>query len=203
LLFFDSGAKLGYEGQDGVGTSVLLLMVRDAYANYVVQTAIDVVPEGKEKRMLLEELKVHEVQLVSVTTVLSFRSSSPLLIFFPNHFLWSHPIELPNNSETTHLPSILLQSLARSNVFGFRCETESFARGEIAVLKHYHSERNWIYIFAQMSLFCMMCSELMNKMYVEYSVGRGGTSFSLESDFASLSSRRDLCPIKYLHTPNN
>jgi len=59
--------KLGYEGQDGVGSSVLLLMVRDAYANYVVQTAIDVVPEGKEKRMLLEELKAHEVQLRNYT----------------------------------------------------------------------------------------------------------------------------------------
>lgn len=40
-------------------------MVRDAYANYVVQTAIDVVPEGNEKQMLLEELKENEVQLVS------------------------------------------------------------------------------------------------------------------------------------------
>lgn len=48
-----------------MGSTVLLLMVRDAYANYVVQTAIDVVPEGNEKRMLLEELKANEVQLVS------------------------------------------------------------------------------------------------------------------------------------------
>ncbi len=40
-------------------------MVRDAYANYVVQTAIDVVPEGNEKQMLLEELRENEVQLVS------------------------------------------------------------------------------------------------------------------------------------------
>ena len=55
----------GGTGQEGVGSSVLLLMVRDAYANYVVQTAIDVVPEGNEKRMLLEELKANEVQLVS------------------------------------------------------------------------------------------------------------------------------------------
>ena len=50
-------------------------MVRDAYANYVVQTAIDVVPEGNEKRMLLEELKAHEVQLVSAI-VLSFQLCS-------------------------------------------------------------------------------------------------------------------------------
>lgn len=52
-------------GPDGTDrSSVLLLMVRDAYANYVVQTAIDVVPEGNEKRMLIEELKANEIQLV-------------------------------------------------------------------------------------------------------------------------------------------
>ncbi|KAL7536574.1 hypothetical protein ACHAWF_005502 [Thalassiosira exigua] len=53
--------------QEGIGSTVLLLMVRDAYANYVVQTAIDVVPEGNEKRMLLEELRSHEVQLRNYT----------------------------------------------------------------------------------------------------------------------------------------
>ncbi|KAL9190810.1 hypothetical protein ACHAXT_000516 [Thalassiosira profunda] len=53
--------------KEGVGSSVLLLMVRDAYANYVVQTTIDVVPEGHEKRMLLEELKANEVQLRNYT----------------------------------------------------------------------------------------------------------------------------------------
>lgn len=47
------------------GTSVVLLMVRDAYANYVVQTALDVVPEGEEKRLLLAELTSHSAQLVS------------------------------------------------------------------------------------------------------------------------------------------
>jgi len=57
----------GETSQEGVGSSVLLLMVRDAYANYVVQTAIDVVPEGNEKRMLLEELKANEVQLRNYT----------------------------------------------------------------------------------------------------------------------------------------
>lgn len=50
------------------GTSVVLLMVRDAYANYVVQTALDVVPEGEEKRLLTEELMSHSAQLVSTTT---------------------------------------------------------------------------------------------------------------------------------------
>mmetsp|Transcript_21964 Transcript_21964/g.44037 ORF Transcript_21964/g.44037 Transcript_21964/m.44037 type:complete len:862 (+) Transcript_21964:179-2764(+) len=57
----------GGSSQEGVGSTVLLLMVRDAYANYVVQTAIDVVPEGKEKQMLLEELKANEAQLRNYT----------------------------------------------------------------------------------------------------------------------------------------
>ena len=47
------------------GSSVVLLMVRDAYANYVVQTTLDVVPECEEKRMLLEELNAHAAELVS------------------------------------------------------------------------------------------------------------------------------------------
>jgi pumilio RNA-binding family len=60
-------SREGSGSQEGVGSSVLLLMVRDAYANYVVQTAIDVVPEGNEKRMLLEELKANEAQLRNYT----------------------------------------------------------------------------------------------------------------------------------------
>lgn len=51
--------------QEGSGSTVVLLMVRDAYANYVVQTAIDVVPEGTEKRMLIDELRANEAHLVS------------------------------------------------------------------------------------------------------------------------------------------
>jgi hypothetical protein len=47
------------------GTSVVLLMVRDPYANYVVQTALDVVPESEEKVGLLKELNAHSVELVS------------------------------------------------------------------------------------------------------------------------------------------
>lgn len=57
----------GGSSHEAVGSTVLLLMVRDAYANYVVQTAIDVVPEGKEKQMLLEELKANEAQLRNYT----------------------------------------------------------------------------------------------------------------------------------------
>ena len=52
-------------GQHGMsGSSVALLLVRDAYANYVVQTTLDVVPEGREKRLLIEELNNHADQLV-------------------------------------------------------------------------------------------------------------------------------------------
>ncbi len=46
-------------------SSVVLMMVRDAYANYVVQTTLDVVPEGEEKRMLFEELNNNSSLLVS------------------------------------------------------------------------------------------------------------------------------------------
>ena len=59
-------------GEDGKGSSVVLLMVRDAYANYVVQTTLDVVAEGEEKRLLLEELNKNSAQLVSMISLISF-----------------------------------------------------------------------------------------------------------------------------------
>jgi len=46
------------------GSTAVLSMVRDAYANYVVQTAIDVAPEGQIKRQFLQELSKHSSQLV-------------------------------------------------------------------------------------------------------------------------------------------
>mmetsp|Transcript_8340 Transcript_8340/g.20595 ORF Transcript_8340/g.20595 Transcript_8340/m.20595 type:complete len:947 (+) Transcript_8340:483-3323(+) len=49
------------------GTSVVLLMVRDPYANYVVQTTLDVVPESKEKEGLLKELNAHSLELKNYT----------------------------------------------------------------------------------------------------------------------------------------
>jgi pumilio RNA-binding family len=52
-------------GSVDTSSSVVLLMVRDAYANYVVQTTLDVVAEGEEKRLLIEELNAHSTQLVS------------------------------------------------------------------------------------------------------------------------------------------
>ena len=42
-------------------------MVRDAYANYVVQTTLDVVPESEEKQKLLEELNSHAEELRNYT----------------------------------------------------------------------------------------------------------------------------------------
>ena len=76
-------------------------MVRDAYANYVVQTAIDVVPEGNEKRMMLDELKNHEVQLVRVKYCSVLRATlTPCLL--------THVFSL--NSETTLLQNISWQS---------------------------------------------------------------------------------------------
>jgi pumilio RNA-binding family len=42
-------------------------MVRDAYANYVVQTTLDVVPESNEKETLLQELNSHVDELRNYT----------------------------------------------------------------------------------------------------------------------------------------
>ncbi len=52
--------------------SVVLLMVRDAYANYVVQTTLNVVPEGEERELLLRELRSNSMQLVSSSTNCAF-----------------------------------------------------------------------------------------------------------------------------------
>lgn len=60
--------KTGNYVEDGEhGTTVVLLMVRDAYANYVVQTTLDVVPESEEKSNLLKELTAHSTELVRVS----------------------------------------------------------------------------------------------------------------------------------------
>lgn len=48
------------------GSSVVLLMVRDAYANYVVQTTLDLISESEEKVLLLAELNSHASELVSI-----------------------------------------------------------------------------------------------------------------------------------------
>lgn len=49
------------------GSSVVLWMVRDAYANYVVQTTLDVLAEGEDRTALLEELNDHSSQLKNFT----------------------------------------------------------------------------------------------------------------------------------------
>eukprot|EP00934_Nitzschia_sp_Nitz4_P004423 Nitzschia sp. Nitz4//scaffold121_size67750//10287//13196//NITZ4_006062-RA/size67750-augustus-gene-0.120-mRNA-1//1//CDS//3329534333//4413//frame0 len=60
--------QLADDGSSGAqGTSVVLLMVRDAYANYVVQTTLDVIAEGEEKRLLMEELNAHSAELKNYT----------------------------------------------------------------------------------------------------------------------------------------
>ena len=51
-------------GNSGSSCTVALLMVRDAYANYVVQTTLDVLAEGEERRLLLEELNANAAELV-------------------------------------------------------------------------------------------------------------------------------------------
>lgn len=68
----------------GAGSSVVLLMVRDAYANYVVQTTLDVVPESEEKRLLLEELNAHADELVCLMSCWSIPTLSILTPFFGN-----------------------------------------------------------------------------------------------------------------------
>ena len=79
-----------------VGTSVVLLMVRDAYANYVVQTTLDVVADEREKHMLMEELYSHSTELV--------RSDFELNV--------SKPLKYVNHSQlsSSYRKTILLQS---------------------------------------------------------------------------------------------
>jgi hypothetical protein len=59
----------GLHGQGG--TSVVLLMVRDAYANYVVQTTLDVLPDNDGRRCLLAELNDHCDELVRLVQSLN------------------------------------------------------------------------------------------------------------------------------------
>ena len=77
------------------GTSVVLLMVRDAYANYVVQTTLDVVPESDEKRALLRELKAHSEELVRELKMLHFWQF--------NSFLMSNLLLMYRSSEKLHV----------------------------------------------------------------------------------------------------
>lgn len=80
------------------GTSVALLMVRDAYANYVVQTALDVVPEGEEKRMLLEELTSHSAELVRTVVqdgsfgLLTLSHAVRFVLFFQRNYTFAKHI---------------------------------------------------------------------------------------------------------------
>lgn len=93
-----------------MGSSVLLLMVRDAYANYVVQTAIDVVPEGNERHLLLEELKANEVQLVSEHYFKNISRCCHKTV--PHQFVEHSP---SNHRETIPSQNILWQSWVQSD----------------------------------------------------------------------------------------
>ena len=91
---------LSIANQSPEGASVVLLMVRDAYANYVVQTTLDVVPESEEKRLLVRELKAHSDELVCT----AWQSGRYLLDVCSPPFLFCIP------RKTTHSPSILSPS---------------------------------------------------------------------------------------------
>jgi pumilio RNA-binding family len=91
--------------QDPGGTSVVLLMVRDAYANYVVQTTLDVVPESEEKRLLFLELNRHSDELVC-----DFHCARHLHLFYLNTFVLSHlclPCPQKNYTFAKHIVSKL------------------------------------------------------------------------------------------------
>jgi hypothetical protein len=45
-------------------------MVRDAFANYVVQTTLEVVTDPAEKHKLMEELSMHSTELVGPIPVI-------------------------------------------------------------------------------------------------------------------------------------
>ena len=77
------------------GTSAVLLMVRDAYANYVVQTTLDVIAEGDEKRRLMKELNAHSTELVSTSLagpVLISRNSTPHNVLLQKNYTFAKHI---------------------------------------------------------------------------------------------------------------
>jgi hypothetical protein len=56
-------------------------MVRDAYANYVVQTTLDVLPDTEGRKLLLEELGAHVEELVSCCLPVSQVPSVAVYLF--------------------------------------------------------------------------------------------------------------------------
>jgi len=67
MLKMSDDATVVQSGKPNNASSVALLMVRDAYANYVVQTTLDVAPESDERRLLLKELNLHVEELRNYT----------------------------------------------------------------------------------------------------------------------------------------
>ena len=76
----DKSSGMNMHGGD---SSVVLLMVRDAYANYVVQTTLDVVPISEERTSLLNELNSHSDELVRLpTTSLSWDRRNTHILYY-------------------------------------------------------------------------------------------------------------------------
>eukprot|EP00980_Cylindrotheca_fusiformis_P029582 scaffold23539_cov137-Cylindrotheca_fusiformis.AAC.7 len=65
------------QSNDMQNCSVALLMVRDPYANYVVQTTLDVISDSEEKRLLLAELNSHSAELVRIFFTISRMTTVP------------------------------------------------------------------------------------------------------------------------------
>lgn len=63
------------------GTSVILLMVRDPYTNYVVQNALDVLPGLEEMKGLIKELSAHSTELVSYLLMVEYLTFSSTFYF--------------------------------------------------------------------------------------------------------------------------
>ena len=138
--------------EDG-GHSVVLLMVRDAYANYVVQTALDVISECEEKRMLLEELNAHATELVSFHFL-------AVGILFVNFDIWrsSHNLFFPHRKLILSL-SISSRSLVHdSNQYILNVIPSSistmYPRAIITL-----SPRNFVSVMGLylLSPFCQIC----------------------------------------------
>ena len=69
------------------GTSVILLMVRDPYTNYVVQNALDVLPGLEEMKGLIKELSAHSTELVSYLLMVEYYLTFSSTLYFHLQFL--------------------------------------------------------------------------------------------------------------------
>ena len=63
-------------------------MVRDAFANYVVQTTLEVVTDPAEKHKLMEELSMHSTELVGPIPLIILVYSWALMLTSTFHSLF-------------------------------------------------------------------------------------------------------------------